>query len=147
MKNFSFLPSFLPDIIQGKKTQTRRPVQIEAVSHIILDSVNTDQMLFNFYDRKKGVFKQIQAKYLPGEIVEVHDADIQTKILEVDVERLGDISEEDIKAEGIGLREDHDGSLKSPQDSFIETWTDIYGICGYSKHRWVWVYKFEYVTK
>lgn len=71
---------------------------------------------------------------------------ITLEIISVRVERLQDISEADVKAEGITLLRMVKGLLRkdwTPQRSYSELWEQINGPGSWAANPWVWVIEFR----
>jgi hypothetical protein len=88
------------------------------------------------------------ARYMPR-----HFSRIDLRVRTVRVERLGDISEADARAEGLRLHAAGwtDGvngyDTLSARDAFAELWEHVHGDGAWERDRsrWVWVYGFEVV--
>ena len=149
MKEISFLPEFRQQISSARKTQTRRPMNIYGMGNhrnIKLDSVNTDEMVFTFSNKMVGKFRHMKSRYLPGDIVQIRNTPLKIKILDINVQRIEDMTEDEFNAEGIDLApHPEEDRLLSWKESFRKVWVDIYGSCEYSGKYWIWVYKFEYI--
>lgn len=88
------------------------------------------------------------ARFMPR-----HFSRIDLRVTDVRVERLGDISEADARAEGLRLHAAGwtDGvngyDTLSARDAFAELWEHVHGDGAWERDRsrWVWVYGFEVV--
>ena len=79
---------------------------------------------------------------------------ITLEITEVRVERLQDISETDVVAEGIARfpeagwhTEEGHFYAADPRESYAALWCDINGLTAWDKNPWVWVIKFKRIAQ
>lgn len=78
---------------------------------------------------------------------------ILLEITDVRIERLNSISQEDARAEGVGLTgwrptysdPDSGGEVMTPYDNFAQLWESIYGEESWNSNPWVWVIEFKRV--
>ena len=138
MKELKFKDEFFDLILEGKKTQTRRPIkpQPKGIDAFRKGLVN---------EAWQAGFVDIECPY--GEVGNVGTiGDIVIK--DIRIERLQDISVDDIRAEGVIQRFPNINDRFTPQillGSFMEMWNDIYFETEFSfqSNPWVWVIEFS----
>ncbi len=147
MKNFiSFRDSFLPLILSGAKTQTRRPVKLRDGSLADENSISNhlDGSFHKVMDFSKSFpyWQELPCKYgNVGDIMEIRDAETRLKIEEIRVEKLQKITEADAVAEG--FVSDWDNAGFSAVNLFADVWDDIYGEGSFDSDPFVWVIIFS----
>lgn len=114
------------DSIWGKESWRVREVKGRVVRIMYFDET---EAFFELAEdkaiRRHGHWRS--ARYLPRKA-----SRIVAKILASCPERIGDISEEDARAEGVESRED-----------FVELWDSIHGEGAFESNEWVWAVTFE----
>ncbi len=170
----TFSTEMMNAIIEGRKTQTRRPVKSEIVSHIEFMGGSDDETEgFDFVGLMHGKWKSddgtawgpewlvycteypeegvIPVGSLYGAIGDqllATDGERNTtiEITAFRVERLQDISEQDAIAEGSLINDGHPNDETPSRTLFKSLWGSIYGDESWSSNPWVWVIEFKVLT-
>ncbi len=78
-------------------------------------------------------------------------ARIFLEVTNVRVERLQDITLDDMLLEGIGIHpeafNDPENAYQQGKEAFKDIWIEIYGIDSWQNNDWVWVYEFKRIDK
>lgn len=145
----SFNDQMITAISSGKKTQTRRLVTPHPPSFSRWHSGEIDEngdFLFSFVVTKgtaescSEVTEYIKSPYgKTGDQLLVKNTDIILEITKVGVEKIQDITGEDVLAEGVVCDVPH----TVYRDHFIDLWDSIYGQGAWGRNDWVWVYEFK----
>lgn len=151
MNSISFSPEMLALVVDGKKTQTRRPMKTQ------LKHGNICGLFPSFYlpTSKTGGILWPNAKDeilamnpygAPGDRLMVRDSEVVLEIVRIDGQRLSSMDAEEMIAEGMStnLRE-HD-AVVSLQEQFCNLWDSFYGSLAAAANPWVWVVEFKLVT-
>lgn len=154
-----FNDEMLSSVMDGRKTQTRRPVDdktlycFDVAVHIgechplganeekPFDSYHLDWCPYG--KKRKTIPFADKDGNIKGEI----------EIVDVWLQRVQEISQEDARAEGFEFTgwvptysdPDSGGEQFTPYDNFSEAWIDIYGADGWNKNPWVWVIEFKVI--
>jgi hypothetical protein len=146
MKPISFNKEMTQALLEGRKTQTRRPIKFEP---------HPDPFHSPYHTIEEG--KVVAAKSPYGRIgdlvwvrefpeMEEQDSRIILKITSTKIQKLQDITEEDAKAEGcfsfIGREPKY--YHHTYINDFKMLWNSIYN--NWDENPWVWVYGFEVVS-
>ncbi len=142
MKTMKFAEQFVPLIEQGLKTQTRRLIEPQPTGQIF---------------KKYGCWGSawFDAEWISGfefdEIFSVNGTDLYCQIVNVRVERVQNISQEDVVAEGgprshssIDIVSREFGYKDFSRSWFAQKWDSIYP-GSWDRNDWVWVYEFKKV--
>ena len=173
-KSISFNNDMVRAIMDGGKTQTRKPIRLKYPKDFL--SMSWDKYVglictttcVGHIDGEDDISK-ITPKYKSGNILWVKESEdthkeaarILFRVTNVRVERLQGISEKDCIAEGFeGAQCDcsnsgvwgcedcyNTGFTEPPQLGFMQAWDSIYAekVYGWDSNPWVWVYEFEVV--
>jgi hypothetical protein len=171
-QSISFNEEMINAILDGRKTQTRRPLEPQPVGlpeGAYCDPYNKNFDYFTFWtkDHKmclpEGNVKikgKITAHWKclygkPGDRIFVKQSpNIKLEITKIRVERLQNIGHDDIKAEGLSYKNIAATQRKFNLDffdavkhQFLELWDSIYGKTDFAwnKNPWVWVIEFKRV--
>ena len=146
----NFIDSMILATLKGRKTQTRRIIKWPSVpeGHDLNYEpfyVVDNKPFYNFKRGKEDIEVPIDSPYgQRGDRLRVKGTDITLEITKVRVERVQDISEEDVIAEGIVCDVPHTVYCdKGFRDHFIDLWNSIYGPGSWQRNDWVWVYDFK----
>lgn len=137
-----FNDAMLTAVMNGRKTQTRRPIDKETLR--LFDIASEAGECFPLGYNADEPFEKYHIEFFPygeiGDIINVADKDGNIKgkieITDVWLQQVNDISESDAKAEGF------DGKLNSQTSDFYAVWVGIYGIDSWMNNDWVWVIEF-----
>ncbi|HEJ9481101.1 ASCH domain-containing protein [Proteus mirabilis] len=141
----------LKAVIDGRKTQTRRPIKPQP--KVTEDGLRYLSAWQDGYTLSEQVcaawrhgFVDVDCPYGEiGDIINIanKDGNIKGKIEITDIwlQQVNDISESDAKAEGL------DRKLNSCTSEFAAVWISIYGIDSWMNKDWVWVIEFHYIKK
>lgn len=146
-----FNDEMLSAVMDGRKTQTRRPVDNKTLYYLDV-AVQVGEC------RPLGADEEIpfDAYHLDwcpygkkGDTIPFADKDGNIKgeieIVDVWLQQVQEISQEDAQAEGFeGYDDDISGGM-SPYSEFSQTWVDIYGKDSWRENPWVWVIKFKVI--
>ncbi|WP_272670215.1 MULTISPECIES: hypothetical protein [unclassified Providencia] len=142
-----FNDAMLAAVMDGKKTQTRRPIEPQPkVTEEELRKFGAWQEGYTLSEQVCAAwrhgFVNVDCPYGEiGDITNVADKDGNIKgkieITDVWLQQVNDISEIDAKAEGL------DGKLNSCTSDFAAVWIGIYGIDSWMNNDWVWVIEFK----
>jgi len=139
-----FNDAMLAAVMDGRKTQTRRPMKVQPVLN-----GNWWEVYGAGWGKDSKSMPAVPGHSLAnncpygkvGEIISVADKDGNIKgkieITDVWLQQVNDISENDAKAEGF------DGKLNSYISDFYAVWIGIYGIDSWINNEWVWVIEFR----
>lgn len=145
LKPLKFTPEMLEAIREGRKTQTRRPVEPQPITGCLLATwgpcvwkIDDGVPLANF---------ELIVDYCPyGQPGTRHTLTDGTviEITAVRVERVQDISYDDMQAEGVHRTycADPFGAEDGLQEDFIDLWESIYP-GSWVRNDWVWVIEFK----
>jgi len=151
-----FLDRFIPQILDGSKTQTRRVLKPQPEAR--WNHVGGSAFCVGLHDRGDDCDGDVVLSCPYGnfgdriEIARHHD--ILLEIVAVRVERLQDISEDDARAEGIAYSERFEGYCigeaehfngHDPRQSFFSLWEAINGANSVAANPWAWVIEFRRV--
>ena len=167
----NFNTEMMSAILEGRKTQTRRPVKPKIVELIeFMGGSNEENSSFDFVELRHGEWKSddgtvwgpewlVYCTECPEEgVVPVGSlyGAIGDQLLATDgernttieiagfrVERLQDISEQDAWAEGYEGYDDDVTGGKNGYSEFSELWASIYGNESWQSNPWVWVIEFK----
>jgi hypothetical protein len=155
-----FLPEFEPAILAGQKTQHREPLEPQPPKDQdcprcegLDDSLSAIEVNW-LTSREPESWLHCRPAFLRGDRFQVQGVDFE--ITHVRVERVGEISEEDAKAEGCdaylhatGLCTENPRHYYIPPGSwekaFARLWDSICGDGAFQANGWVWVYTFKRV--
>ncbi|MBQ0210189.1 ASCH domain-containing protein [Providencia rettgeri] len=140
-----FNDAMLAAVMEGRKTQTRRPIDKETLR--LFDIASEAGECFPLGYNADEPFEKYHLEFFPycqvGDIINVADKDGNIKgkieITDVWLQQINDISESDAKAEGF------DGKLNSYTSDFYAVWIGIYGIDSWINNEWSWVIEFKKV--
>lgn len=164
-----FLDRFIPQILDGSKTQTRRVLKPQPEAR--WNHVGGSAFCVGLHDRGDDCDGDVvlSCPYgTPGDRIEIaRHHDIVLEIVSVRVERLQNISEDDARAEGIERGKDFPGWYRGPLDgdgaglaeagrhfkiptafpklAFRALWESINGAGSWAANPWVWVVEFRRV--
>ncbi|MEI9714891.1 ASCH domain-containing protein [Moellerella wisconsensis] len=139
-----FNDAMLAAVMDGRKTQTRRPMKIQPVLN-----GNWWKVYGAGWGKNSKSMPAVPGHTLAnncpygqvGDIINFADKDGNIKgkieITDIWIQQVNDISESDAKAEGF------DGKLNSCTSDFAAVWIGIYGIDSWMNNDWVWVIKFK----
>lgn len=140
----NFTAPMMRAILEGRKTQTRRPVEPKPPAEL----GETPGAAW------EAGFVDVECPYgAPGDFMAARTADMPSlvglEIVDVSVERLQSITPADALAEGVDY-EQHGQGLGSPCDevrmihAFQALWDSIYLEKGFGWHRNPWIWKIEF---
>lgn len=137
-----FNDAMLSAVMDGRKTQTRRPIDKETLR--LFDIASEAGECFPLGYNADEPFERYHLEFFPygevGDIINIADKDGNIKgkieITDVWLQQVNDITESDAKAEGF------DGKLNSYTSDFYAVWVGIYGIDSWMNNDWVWVIEF-----
>ncbi|HIE0659238.1 TPA: ASCH domain-containing protein [Providencia rettgeri] len=154
-----FNDAMLAAVMNGRKTQTRRPVDKETLR--LFDIASEAGECFPLGYNADEPFEKYHLEFFPygqvGGIINLADKDGNIKgkieITDVWLQQVQEISQQDARSEGFeftGWRPtysdpDSGGETFTPYDNFAEAWIDIYGEDGWNNNPWVWVIEFKKV--
>ena len=143
MKPIIFNSEFIPLILNGSKTQTRRPLKGQFLSCMKAGlGVNIDACPYGSIGDKLEVYIPIP-NALPGDIDSI-STEITLEITDIRVERILNISERDAKAEGVNEDNvEYYGDNPTYYNLFKALWFQIYGQESLDRNDWVWVLEFK----
>lgn len=139
-----FNDAMLAAVMDGRKTQTRRPMKIQPVLN-----GNWWEVYGAGWGKNSKSMPAVPGHTLAnncpygqvGDIINFADKDGNIKgkieITDIWIQQVNDISESDAKAEGF------DGKLNSCTSDFAAVWIGIYGIDSWMNNEWVWVIEFK----
>lgn len=158
-QTIAFDKEFIPAILAGQKTQTRRPVSKEDANLLAFlsgieedDGGSTEYLGQRFEPQGLRVWTAeypeegsdvLKCPYGNiGDELCIKASFIRPKIANLRIERLQDISEEDISAEGVL-------SSTAPISCFAILWDKFYGNGegAWNENPWVWVIEFKVYNK
>lgn len=143
-----FNDAMLAAVMDGRKTQTRRPMKIQPVLN-----GNWWEVYGAGWGKNSKSMPAVPGHTLAnncpygqvGDIINVADKDGNIKgkieITDIWIQQVNDISESDAKAEGF------DGKLNSCTSDFAAVWIGVYGIDSWVGSAWVWVIEFKSIKK
>ena len=142
-----FNDAMLAAVMDGRKTQTRRPIDKETLR--LFDIASEAGECFPLGCNADEPFERYHLEFFPygeiGDIINIADKDGNIKgkieITDVWLQQVNDISESDAKAEGF------DGKLNSCTSDFAAVWIGVYGIDSWINNEWVWVIEFKKVER
>ncbi|MEQ4652523.1 hypothetical protein AB7092_05990 [Providencia rettgeri] len=142
-----FNDAMLTAVINGRKTQTRRPIKPQPkVTEDELRKLGAWQDGYTLSEQVCAAwrhgFVDVDCPYGEiGDIINISDKDGNIKgkieITDVWLQQVNDISESDAKAEGLN------GKLNSCTSDFAAVWIGIYGIDSWMNSEWTWVIEFR----
>ncbi|WP_272687772.1 ASCH domain-containing protein [Providencia sp. PROV079] len=140
-----FNDAMLAAVMDGRKTQTRIPIDKETLR--LFDIASETGECFPLGYNPDEPFEKYHLEFFPygeiGDIINVADKDGNIKgkieITDVWLQQVNDISESDAKAEGF---DEYENAYSS---EFALMWNAIYGIDSWINNEWVWVIKFHKV--
>ncbi|HGN1021069.1 TPA: ASCH domain-containing protein [Proteus mirabilis] len=153
----------LKAVIDGRKTQTRRP--IEPQPKVTEDGLRYLSAWQDGYTLSEQVcaawrhgFVDVDCPYGEiGDIINIANKDGNIKgkieITDIWVQQVQEISQDDAHAEGFELTgwiptygdPDSGGETFTPYDKFADAWIGIYGEDSWNNNEWVWVIEFKKV--
>ncbi|EPI2106758.1 ASCH domain-containing protein [Providencia rettgeri] len=141
-----FNDAMLAAVMDGRKTQTRRPIDKETLR--VFDIASETGECFPLGYNPDEPFERYHLEFFPygeiGDIINIADKDGNIKgkieITDVWIQQVNDISESDAKAEGF------DGYENAYSSEFALMWNAIYGIDSWMNNEWVWVITFKKVV-
>lgn len=152
-RTISFTQGMIELIKQGEKTQTRRIIDTQPnninqqFSTIVSSTCRKDEGKHRYTDPKNtnDFTCKFRSKYgYEGDLLTIkEDKILIIKIQSIRAERLHNIGEKDIIAEGIKSNK----PFFNPRDVFQITWETIYGKRSWKNNPYVWVIDFKLVTK
>ena len=158
MKSISFNDEMVRAILEGRKSQTRRPVKgLQGYTHI--SGSQDSERSWKFFS-EDGSYANIDCPYgKVGGLLSVRGTTITLEITNIRVERVQEITEQDAKAEGCSNDTDWNwyptysdpdsGGNPTYRGDFMCTWDSIYekkGI-GWHVNPWAWVIEFKIAEK
>lgn len=162
MKQITFNTEMVRAIRDNFKTMTRRVIKLPSGNWDLIHTSIDPSGIPCFIFREEFRFKQdelIKCPYgKPGdkfEVIEKENGVIIEDFLEenptpvitdIRVERVQDITEEDLRKEGIFTGEKpwiEDGIDMALRPSFKILWNSIYGENAWKENKWVWVIEFK----
>ena len=156
MKSIKFNSDMIQALLNGNKSQTRRPIKDIGIYDDSILSINlsTDKKRISVHDNNANSFySKEEPKYAIDEIISIEGTGIHLKIKNIRIERLFDISEEDAKREGVkhfggGKYEDYTDKnylFQTSTQSFLSLWHSIYlNLFSEITNPYVWVYEFDF---
>ncbi|WOO51068.1 ASCH domain-containing protein [Hafnia alvei] len=154
-----FNDAMLSAVMDGRKTQTRRPIDKETLR--VFDIASEVGECFPLDCNPDEPFERYHLEFFPyGEInsiINIADKDGNIKgkieITDVWVQQVQEISQDDAHAEGFELTgwiptygdPDSGGETFTPYDKFADAWIGIYGEDSWNNNEWVWVIEFKKV--
>lgn len=141
----------LTAVMNGRKTQTRRPIDKETLR--LFDIASEAGECFPLGYNADELFERYHLEFFPygeiGNIINLADKDGNIKgeieITDVWIQQVQEISQDDALAEGFeGYDDDVTGGLSS-YGEFSWVWVDIYGKESWNNNPWVWVIAFKKV--
>ncbi|EPL9570870.1 hypothetical protein MMK73_002964 [Providencia rettgeri] len=169
-----FNDAMLVAVMNGRKTQTRRPIDKETLR--LFDIASEAGECFPLGYNADELFERYHLEFFPygaiGDIINAADKDGNIKgkieITDVWIQQVQDIEDESAELEGIRRHFDVvdvkcyggepvemlgefftvdgvDASFDSAYDAFEFTWKSIYGDNGWNNNPWVWVIEFKKV--
>lgn len=138
-----FNDAMLAAVMDGTKTQTRRPIDKETLRLFDIASEAGECLPLGY--NADEPFERYHLEFFQygeiGSIINLADknGNIKGKIEITDVwlQQVNDISESDAKAEGF------DGKLSAYSSEFALMWNAIYGTDSWINNEWVWVIEFR----
>ncbi|MCL8556372.1 ASCH domain-containing protein [Proteus mirabilis] len=153
----------LQAVIDGRKTQTRRPIKPQPkVTEDGLRYLSAWQDGYTLSEQVCAAWRHgfVDVDFPYGEICNIinianKNGNIkgEIEITDVWIQQIHGISHDDALAEGFELTGwestysdlDGGGEICSPFDNFVEAWVDIYGEDSWNSNPWVWVIEFKKV--
>ncbi|MGI3375891.1 ASCH domain-containing protein [Providencia manganoxydans] len=148
--SIKFNDAMLSAVMDGRKTQTRRPIKPQP--KVTEDELRKLGAWQDGYSLSEQVCAAWRHGFIDpdcpygeiGDIINIADKDGNIKgkveITDVWLQQVNDINENDAKAEGF------DGKLNSYISDFYAVWIGIYGIDSWMNNEWVWVIEFKNVS-
>ncbi|HFT1682143.1 TPA: ASCH domain-containing protein [Providencia stuartii] len=153
-----FNDAMLAAVMDGRKTQTRRPMKVQPVLN-----GNWWEVYGAGWGKNSKSMPAVPGHTLAnncpygqiGDIINIADKDGTIKgrieITDVWLQQVQEISQDDAYAEGFELTgwrptysdPDSGGETFTPYDKFADTWIDIYGEDSWNNNEWVWVIEFR----
>lgn len=158
-REISFLPQFLPLIDTGRKTETRRPLQLKTINlhedGAFLHGMSVNLCMKLVLECGADIREQNGHWYItsgwntiadfecqygkPGDLLKLADVDMYIQITKIEIQRIQDITEANAIAEGMGSALLRD--CKVPK--FSALWDSIYlSNFPWASNPWVWVISF-----
>lgn len=140
-----FNDAMLAAVIDGRKTQTRRPIDKETLR--LFDIASEAGECFPLGYNADEPFERYHLEFFPygaiGDIINAADKEGNIKgeieITDVWLQQVNYISESDAKAEGF------EGYENAYSSEFALMWNAIYGTDSWINNEWVWVITFKKV--
>ncbi|HHR5847299.1 TPA: hypothetical protein ACS7XE_001478 [Providencia alcalifaciens] len=158
-----FSDAMLAAVMDGRKTQTRRPIDKETLR--LFDIASEAGECFPLGYNADEPFERYHLEFFPygeiGDIINIADKDGNIKgkieITDVWLQQIQEISPSDAIAEGIKAgRYGNEGNWLvgfyipnsnqpyiTAKNAFKELWSSIYGISSWRNNDWVWVIEFK----
>lgn len=162
MKSITFTAEMVRSILEGNKTQTRRPVKMPSLSVFIATSTEHHQTSGGWVPKVQQYIKCPYGK--PGDRLQVKDGPV-LEITEVRLERVQDITESDAKSEGVnehvlkscatgpscvyGVGDPSTFHAPTRACAFHDLWDSIYAKkpdLNWNANPYVWVVSFKVVS-
>ncbi|MGE2433568.1 hypothetical protein [Morganella morganii] len=156
-----FSDEMLAAVMDGGKTQTRRPVDDNTLYYFDV-AVQVGEC-HPLGANEEIPFDAYHLDWCPygkkGDIIQFADKDGNIKgeieIVDVWLQQVQEISQGDARAEGFEFTgwtptysdPDSGGEQFTPYDNFAEAWIDIYGADGWNNNPWVWVIEFKQIQE
>ena len=143
MKPLKFTEEMVRAILEGRKTQTRRPIAISKNKEWdFKETLGTLEGIFHACFKHKKTRQLKTVKFPFGKVGDRHSIKAgEIEITNICVERLQNISEEDAIAEGFNYGCDSVQWFRDLWDSYAKKGY------GWDKNPWVWVIEFKLVGK
>lgn len=140
-----FNDAMLAAVMDGTKTQTRRPIDKETLR--LFDIASEAGECFPLGYNADEPFERYHLEFFPygeiGDIINVADkyGNIKGKIEITDawLQQVQEISQDDALAEGFEGYDDDVTGGQSSYGEFSQAWVDIYGKESWNNNPWVWV--------
>ena len=157
--NIAFKEEFIPAILDGRKTQTRRVMKVQPPDDRyqlmqLLDGNTADEGKFQWGIYSDYSIKKVDPHFFAFPFGEVGDrlrikGGVILEITDFRAERVQDITEEGAKAEGLQdykerFNIERSGSITwYARHAFVTLWNKIYGEDAFLENPFVWVVEFK----
>lgn len=154
-----FNDAMLAAVMDGRKTQTRRPIDKETLR--LFDIASEAGECFPLGYNADEPFEKYHLEFFPygeiGDIISAADKDGNIKgkieITDVWLQQVQEISQQDAMKEGappshpsIDIVSREYGFPDFSRSWFAQTWIDIYGKDSWNNNEWAWVIEFVVVS-